>query len=349
MRMLRRVLGLRLPFAAFTAVAALGMLGACSSSSSDEPGVVDPPPANPNARAGEVHGADTWKDGTVLTGNVTIAKDGNVTIEPGAKVTCADGATLHVQGTLRAQAKANHAKITCTRWAGLVVSAGGLAELEGVDLENGLVGIATAPGALDSVYTEGSLVNSLKPFVVSKDSKLTLANVKATTPAKLGAGESSQADVEGVLVASRLDYDAQASEGISVRQGGQLDLQDSTIHGSGGADLVSAYGAKKVKLSYSTFKGSHCGIHIEPSESFEIDHVTSESTYGITIYGSGAGPNTVKASNLTGAAAWLDFAGENGAITFENVFTTGTEVLLGGPVPPTITKASAPVPDAKPR
>lgn len=334
--MLRRVLCLGF---------AVTALGACSSSSSDQPG--DAP--NPTARAGEVHGADTWKDGTVLTGTVTIAKDGNVTIEPGAKITCAEGSTLYVQGTLRAKAKASHAKITCARWAGLVVSAGGLADLEGVDLENGLVGIATAPGALDSIYADGSLVNSLKPFVVSKDSKLTLTNVKATTPAKLADGEASQADVEGVLVASRLDYDAQASEGISVRKGGDLDLQDSTIHGQGGADLVSAYGAKKVKLAYSTFNGSHCGIHIEPSESFEIDHVTSESTYGITIYGSGAGPNTVKDSNLTGAAAWLDFAGENGAITFDGVFTTGTEVLLGGPIPPTIKKAPAPIANAKPR
>jgi hypothetical protein len=331
--MLRRVFCLSLAVAA---------LGGCSSS--DEAGG-----GSPDARAGEIHGADVWKDGLVLTGTVTIAKDGDVTIEPGAKITCAEGATLYVQGALRARAKAAHATISCGRWAGLVVSAGGLADLEGVDLENGLVGIATAPGALDSTYAEGSLVNALKPFVVSKGSKLTLANVKATTPAKLADGELSQADVEGVLLASRLDYDAQASEGISVRPGGELDLEDSTLHGKGGADLVSAYGAKKVKLSYSTFLGSHCGIHIEPAESFEIDHVTSESIYGITIYGSGAGPNTVKASNFKGDSAWLDFAGENGAISFEGVYTTGSEVLLGGPVPPTVTKAAAPVADAKPR
>ena len=184
---------------------------------------------------------------------------------------------------------------------------------------------------------------------MSKGSKLTVTNVKATTPEKLAPGETSQADVEGTLVASRLDYDAHLSEGISVRPGGDLDLSDSTIHGNNGADLVSAYGAKKVKLSYSTFKGSHCGIHIEPSESFEIDHVTSESIYGITIYGSGAGPNIVKASNLTGSSAWLDFAGENGAITFDNVFTNGEQLLNGGPVPPTITKATAAIADAKPR
>lgn len=285
----------------------------------------------------------------MLTGTVTIAKDGDVEIAPGATVTCAEGATLYVQGTLRARAAAAHAKITCTRWAGLVVSGGGKADLEGVELENGLVGIATAVGAQESRFADGLIVNSLKPFVVSAGSKLTITNVKATTPVKLTASETSQADVEGILVASRLDYDANASEGISVRKGGELDLQDSVIHGKGGADLISAYGAKKVKLSYSTFNGSHCGIHIEPSESFEIDHVTSESIFGITIYGSGAGPNTVKASNLTGSSAWLDFAGENGAIQFEGVYTQGTETLNGGPIPPSITRAAAPIPDAKPR
>lgn len=346
MAMLRRAL---LHGFVLTLVGPFGLLASACSSSSTDGGSAGPVANNPLARAGEVHGADTWKDGTVLTGTVTIAKDGVVEIAPGAKITCADGATLYVAGTLRAKASGSHAKITCTRWAGLVVSGGGLADLEGVDLENGLVGIATAVGAQDSRFADGSIVNSLKPFVVSKGSKLTVTNVKATTPDKLAPGETSQADVEGTLVASRLDYDAHLSEGISVRPGGDLDLSDSTIHGVNGADLVSAYGAKKVKLSYSTFKGSHCGIHIEPSESFEIDHVTSESIYGITIYGSGAGPNIVRASNLTGSAAWLDFAGDNGAITFDNVFTNGAELMNGGPVPPTVTKASAAIADAKPR
>ena len=339
MRRRSLLLGLVVP-----ALAALGP--ACSSSPEGSSGTE---PNNPLARAGEVHGADTWKDGTVLTGTVTIAKDAVVEIAPGAKITCAEGATLYVAGTLRAKASASHAKITCGRWAGLVVSGGGLADLEGVELENGLVGIATAVGAQESRFVEGVILNSLKPFVVSKGSKLTVTNVKATTPEKLAPGETSQADVEGTLIASRLDYDAHLSEGISVRPGGELDLSDSTIHGVNGADLVSAYGAKSVKLSYSTFKGSHCGIHIEPAESFEIDHVTSESIYGITIYGSGTGLKTVKASNFTGSSAWLDYAGENGMISFEGVFTSGEQLINGGPVPPSVTKASAAIADAKPR
>jgi hypothetical protein len=194
-------------------------------------------------------------------------------------------------------------------------------------------------------------VSSLKPFVVSATSKLTVRNVKATTPVKLAPGETSQADVEGTLVASHLDYDAQHSEGISVRKGGDLDLQDSNIHGANGADLVSAYEAKHVKIAYTTLTGAHCGVHIQPADSFEIDHVTADTDiYGITIYGSGAGPNTVTNSNFTGTAAWIDFQGfDQGQVTFENVYSKGEEVLLGTPVPVMKGKAAAPIVDAKPR
>src|SRR4051812_26208554 len=113
MRMLRRLL-----------FAGLGIAtAACSSSSSDGgSGIAE------NARAGEVHGTDVWADGLVLTGIVTIAKDADVTIAPGAQITCAEGGTLRVEGKLHAKAAANHAKITCAKWAGLIVSAGGQAD-----------------------------------------------------------------------------------------------------------------------------------------------------------------------------------------------------------------------------
>lgn len=325
-------------------------VAACSSSSSSGSGGGGA--ANdPKARTGEIHGADTWTDGTLLNGTVTIAKDGNVEIAPGAKITVAEGATLYVAGVLRAKAAASHAKITSAKWAGLVVSAGGKADLEGVELENGIVGIATAEGALDSTFAQGVILDSLKPFLVSKGSKLTVTNVKASTPEKIGPSDLSESDISGVLVASRLDYDARTYEGVSVREGGEIDLSDSTFHGKNAADLLSAYGAKHVKVVYSTFTGAHCGLHIQPSESFELDHVTSDSDiYGITIYGSGAGPNTVKNSNFTGSAAWLDFQGfDQGKVTFENVYTSGSEVMTGTPTPTVTGKVTAPIPDAKPR
>ena len=334
MRMLRPLLWLGL----VTAV------GACSSKDDAGSGAG-------NARAGEIHGTDVWQNGLVLTGIVTIAADGDVELAPGAKITCAEGGALYVQGKLHSKAAANHAKITCGKWGGLIVSKGGQADLEGVELENGLIGIATAAGALDSRFSDGVLTNALKPFVVSGGSKLTVTKVKATQPEKVGPMELAQSEIEGVLVASRLDYETFTSEGVRVGKGGELDLQDSTFHGKNGQDLVSAYDAKHLKIAYSTFTGAHCGLHIQPSESFEIDHVTSDSDiFGITIYGSGAGPNTIKSSNFTGTSAWLDFQGfDQGKISFDNIYTKGSEVMLGTP-PVTVTgKVAAPIADAKPR
>ena len=106
-----------------------------------------------------------------------------------------------------------------------------------------------------------------------------------------------------------------------------------------------------VKVAYTTLTGAHCGLHLQPAESFEIDHVTSDTDiYGITIYGSGAGPNTVKSSNFTGSSAWIDFQGfDQGHIAFDTIYTKGNEVPKGTP-PPSITgKVTVPIADAKPR
>lgn len=348
MGMLRRVLLLSL------ASVVLPVFGACSSSSSDPAsGVAN----DPKARTGEIHGADTWVNGTVLTGTVTIATDGVVEIAPGAKITCAEGATIYVAGKLHAKAAASHAKITCARWAGLIVSGGGQADLEGVELENGLIGIATAVGALDSTFTDGAITNALKPFVVSTGSKLTVSNVKASNVADVPPDQLSQSDIEGTFVASHLDYDSHHSEGITVTKamgaakGGSLDLQDSSIHGENAADLVSAYDADHVRVAYTTLTGAHCGLHFQPAESFEIDHVTSDTDiFGITIYGSGGGPNTVKSSNFTGSSAWIDFQGfDQGQISFDTIYTNGSEILKGTPMPTITGKMTSPIPDAKPR
>jgi len=323
---------------------------ACSSSGDDA--------AAPDARAGELHGADVWKDGLVLSGTVTIAADGVVDIEPGARITCAEGATLYVAGTLRARAAAKHAKITCPRWAGLVVSRGGKVDLEGVEIENALLGLGTAEGAGEARFVDGAITSSLKPFFVSPATKLVVERVKVTTPDQVAETELSISDVHGTLIASRLEYDAKSNEGLSAKKGGDITIQDSVLKGKNGRDLVSSYGGKHVRISYTTMDGAHCGVHIDadpkskhPTDAFEIDHVTSDpNIYAMTIYASGPGPNIVRDSNLVGIAAWLDFQGENGPITFDGVYTSGNAVLTGGPVPPTVkNEAKSPRTDAKPR
>jgi hypothetical protein len=303
-----------------------------------------------STRAGEIRGADVWKNDVVLTGSVVIAKDAVVEIAPGARVTCAAGASVVVMGTLKARASGSHARITCERWNGVRVESGGKLDLEGVELENPLnAGIAMVEGAGESRFVDGAIARSLKPLVLARGTKLTIDRVRITEIENVADDEIGISVVEGKLVATHLDYDALANEGISVKNGGELVLEDSTVHGKNGKDMVSAYGAKHLTVRYSTFRGAHCGIHIQPSDSFEIDHVTSEENiYGMTIYASGNGPNTVTSSNISGVVAWLDFQGDNGPITFDNVFTSGDIVMKGGPAP-TIKKANAPVPDAKPR
>jgi hypothetical protein len=321
--------------------AALGCL-AFAGCSSDEA-------STPETRSGDVRASETWKSGLELTNTVRIIGPAVVEIEAGATIKCSKGVQIQVGGVLR-KAAGPRAKIACPDWEGIVVAQGGKVELEDFDLENPLGGITTTPGAADSTLKRGSITKSVKPFTVGKDSKLLLEDVKATAPAEVAADVQSIAEIRGTLIAKKLDYDAVTNEGLSIRDGGSAEIVDSFIHGKGGLDMVSSYGGKSLKLSYSKLSGAHCGPHMQGIDSFEIDHITSEdNTYGITIYEAGAGPLVVKDSNLSGIAAWLDLKGPHGQITFENVFTDGGKALIVETEPPTIKQASAAIPGAAPR
>jgi hypothetical protein len=305
--------------------------------------------ATPDTRSGDIRADDTWKNGLELSNTVRIIGPAVVVIEAGATIKCSKGVQIQVGGVLRKAAGAK-AKIACPEWEGIVVAQGGKVELEDFDLENPLGGITTTPGAADSTLTRASITKSVRPFTVGKDSKLVLDDVKATAPAEVAADVQSIAEIRGTLIARKLDYDAVTNEGLSIRDGGSAEIVDSFIHGKGALDMVSSYGGKSLKLSYSKLSGAHCGPHMEGIESFEIDHITSENnTYGITIFEAGAGPLVVRDSNLSGVAAWLDLKGPHGPITFENVFTGGGDALIAGTDPPTIKKASATIPGAAPR
>lgn len=327
----------------FLSLSASLLLGSgCSSS--------DPAADDANARAGELKTSETWGTGIKLTGIVTIAPGVTIDIAPGAIIGCSEGARIVVSGTLRARAAAKHAKITCEKWAGVLVSGGGRADLEGVDLENARVGIGLDAQAAESRFADGSLLGSFSPMVVSPGTKLTVERVKASAPEKVADTEVSISEIHGTLIAKRLEYEARSNEGLSVKKDGELVLEDSVIKGTNGLDMVSVYGGKSFKIAYSSMSGAHCGIHIEGVGAFEIDHVTSEGNiFGITIYGSGPGPNIVKASNMTGTSAWLDFQGDNGPITFDGVYTNGQQIMLGGPPPSIKNTPAAPLGDAKPR
>jgi hypothetical protein len=314
--------------------------------------------STPATKVGDVRSSEVWKDGLTLTGVVRIFEGATVEIEPGAKIGCTEAALIQVGGTLRVKGTAAHARITCNRWRGIQVAQNGQLDVDGLDIENAEIGIETTKGAGAVNVTDSSILATVRPFLVGESSTLNLTRVKATTPTKLGDFETSVSEVFGSLVAKFLDYQANTNEGIMIQKGGEAEIEDSTLRGTGGLDMVSIYGGKSLKLRYSLLTGGHCGPHLGASKdaelrmpgSLEIDHVTSEgNVYGITIYAADAkGSFVIKDSNLGGSAAWLDLQGDHGPVTFQNVFTTGAESILNTD-PPNITRAAAKVDQAGPR
>ena len=313
---------------------------------------------DPSGVVGDIRSNVTWKTGTKLTGVVKIFEGATVEIEPGAKISCVESAQIQVGGTLRTRSSGAHAVISCGRWTGILVAANGTVDLEGIDLANTEIGIETTKQAGLASLTDARIENSARPFRVGADSTLNLTRVVATTPTTLRDFDVSVSEVFGNLVAKYVDYEANTNEGIMVMRGGEALIEDSTLKAKNGLDLVSSYGGKSLVVRYTTMNGAHCGPHIDaskdadrvPTESFEIDHVTSESNqYGITIYAtSTTGNHVVKESNLQGENAWLDLQGDHGLITFSNVFATG-QPTIANTAPPVLQLTTTRIESARPR
>lgn len=320
--------------------------GVCSCSEDSK----DPKAEDINSKSGDIRTNEVWKDGLKLDGVVRIFEGATVEIEPGAKIDCTEAALIQVGGTLRVKSTAQHATIRCSRWRGIQVAQNGQVDVDGLDIENAEYGIETTKGAGAVTVTDSSIIAAVHPFTVGSESTLTLTRVKASASTRLLDGESSVSEIRGKLIAKFLEYEANTNEGIMLKEGGEADIEDSTLQAKNGLDLVSSYGGKSLKLRYSLLRGAHCGPHMQGIGSIEIDHVTSEDNiYGITIYAASMeGPHVIKDSNFAGAAAWLDIQGDHGPITFENVFTTGQETILNT-APPTITKAAGKIEGAGPR
>jgi hypothetical protein len=328
-------------------LAAPAVLCGCSS---------DDDPTNDREKVGEIRQNQTWKNGDKIVGVVSVFEGATLEIEPGAVIGCTPAAKIQVGGTLRVKAGARRAKISCPQWTGILVAANGRVELEGIDLENPEVGIDTTKDAGEVTITDSSIIASERPFRVGEGTTVRATNVRVTTPTTQVVSVS---EVYGTFIAKRLDYEANANEGIMAKKGGVVDIEDSTLKATGGYDLVSSYGGKSVKIRYTTMSGAHCGPHIDeskdddhvPTGSIEIDHVTSEQNiYGITIYAaSPEGPHTIKDSNFIGISAWLDLQGPHGPIHFQNVYSEGNTAILGTEPPAELTKADARIEAAKPR
>lgn len=331
------------------AAAALFALPSCSSSD----------PAEAPTRTGLVSGNDTWTNGLRLNGNIVIGKNATVQIPAGAKITCSEGSTITIDGTLQVAGGGRRATISCARWGGIVVQAGGAIDAVGLDLENARVGLLLREGARDSRFEEGDIRTSVNPFVVGPKVSFTLKNVKATTPPELGTDvdntvcgskTASCALVYGKLTASRLDYDQQGHEGILVLDDGEATIEDSFLHGTNSpGEAIWSIKGKRVTVRYTKMSGVHCGTHFEPVGSFELDHVQMEkNTYGARMFGSSA-PSVIKDSNIFGSLVLdLEMYGQNAEITLQNVYTSGKENYQDGQ-PKKSGTPTAPVPGTGPR
>ena len=115
-----------------------------------------------------------------------------------------------------------------------------------------------------------------------------------------------------------------------------------------GGDVVVAEAGGKVSVAYTKITGAHCGFHFDKVDSFKIDHVTSDDVYGAMLYGSGAGPNTISYSNITGVSSSIDLQGTNGAIVIDHSYI-GANASYKGTSPMIMAAASSMVDGAGPR
>jgi hypothetical protein len=302
-----------------------------------------PKPMDPAPAAGTEVGTETWSDGKQIpAAGVTIMAGATVTIDSGATVTVGTGGAITVKGSLVVKTGTSTAKLTGMNWTGIVVASGGTLTVDGLDISNAASGVWTQTGNLDATLLNSSIAGASTPFKMEPGSKLSVTKSKVTTPTGASA-------IAGTFTASYLDYDKVSNEGLQLNDpAGTMTISDSTLHGIGGGDYVVSNAGALVNVSYSTIVGAHCGFHFDAVDKFTIDHVSDDTnSYGAMLYGSGAGPNTITASNIRSTDKDLDFSGTNGATTISGSYTGGKNNLATNA---TVTNpASAPIANAKPR
>lgn len=255
---------------------------------------------------------------------MTIAAGVTVTIAPGAKVTVAASAGISVAGTLTASsASPTHALLTGTGWTGISVASGGTLTLTGVDITGAKTALATVAGATPAEYDSGTITGAATPFNVAKGT--TLGTKNATVTGTLGTSQ-----IAGTFNASYLDYDSNGYEGITTTDPTAVEsIEDSTLHGSGPvADfVVSATGAASIHIAYTNITNVHCGFHFDTVDAFDVSYTNVQSNaYGFMLYGStGTGTRSVTYSNVDQNQIAFDTEGQNGPITFDHDYITGTQ------------------------
>lgn len=246
---------------------------------------------------------------------------------------------ITVKGTLKVSSTDTHAKLTGTKWTGLVIAKGGTLAADGLDIENASAALWTQTGNTDAKVTNGVIVADT-PFKMEAGSKLSVVKTKV----KAGAGSA----IAGTFTASYMVYDKGTNAGLTLNDSaGSMSISDSELKGSGGGDYVISNAGRSLKLEYTTISGSHCGLHFTGIDQYTIDHVSADQNdWGAMLYGSGPGPHTIISSNIRNNLQDLDMQGDNGPVTVIKTLSTKNKGLPSGAISEPRTD---PVPDAKPR
>ncbi|MEO6574491.1 MAG: hypothetical protein ABIP89_11675 [Polyangiaceae bacterium] len=316
------------------------------------PAANPPAPGTPGAMPGSDGGAvvppgaahissdETWATGKQITASVVIDSGATVTIAPGAVITCSAGVTISVKGTLTASSVAAHAKLTGTGWTGILVVSGGTLTIDGVDIVGATTAIESEGTA---TFDHGALTGATTPFLVDIGGKI------STTHSSVSSIQGNST-IKGAFVASYLDYDKSANEGILAQDpSATISIDDSTLHGSNGGDFVVSQASTSIHVGHTTISGAHCGFHFDSIGKFDITYVTDNTnSWGAMLNGSDNGPNSITYSNFANGSKDIDLQGSNGPLTMDHVYTGGKNSYVGSS--PTITHVETmPVATAHPR
>ncbi len=278
-------------------------------------------------------GATVWTDGMSQAASTTIAAGTTVVIAPGATINLGAAATIVVSGTLVASsACGSHAQLVWPAGAssasGITVAAGGVLRLDGVDISGASLPLYVQ-GTGTAEYDHGTLNNVATPFNVSG----TLTTNGATV-----TGTRGTSSVSGSFTATGLDYNSNGNSGIVATDNATLDIQNSTLHGTGPvADMVISGGTigATVNVAHTEIYGVHCAFHFDAAKTFTISYTNMhDNAYGFMLFGSGTTGGTMTYSNLD-ATNSLSFATtpSNGPITFDHCFIPVPQVTS----PPVVT------------
>jgi hypothetical protein len=280
---------------------------------------------------------ETWANGKSIASNVNIGAGAIVTIAPGATVSVAKGVAITVTGTLKTTPTS---KITGAGWTGIVIARGATLEADGLTVEGADSALWPQTGNAKASFANGTII-ARTPFKMENGSTLSISRTKVTA--------TDGSAIAGTFSASYMEYDKGTAGGLTLSDpAGSMTISDSILRGAGGGDYVISSAGKLVKLEYSTISGSHCGLHFSGVDQFILDHVSDDTnSYGAMLYGSGAGPHTITASNVRSTQVDLDMQGTNGPLTITGSYTTGKNTLAANA---TLTGArDMPIADAKPR